>query len=255
VFYTVQPGDTVSGIAVKFDIPAEAIQTANGIIDPRALQIDQVLVIPTPQEGGDGEPTPSPTPFPVVIQGVNFQEIPRGSLWCFGEVINPGNITLSEMVVEVNLYDAEGKLLASKAAFTQLDILPPDGSVPFAVLFDAPPSSFAQYQISAVTAVPLLGQTRYYLDLTPVETSVTAVGESTYRLSGQLQNTGSNNAEAIKLVAVAYDAANRILAQRQATLEVTILRSQARTPFQIDLTIPGAEVSRYAVQAQALRAP
>lgn len=256
VLYTVQSGDTLLGIAIAYELPAEAIQVANGIIDPRSLQIGQVLIIPEPEPEGEAEPTATPTPFPVTIQGINFQNTPQGSLWCFGEVVNPGSTPLSEMVVEASLFDAQGVLLASNAAFTQLDVLGAGQSVPFAILFEKPPQSFAQYQVLAITAVPILGQARYYFDLAPVETSVTLVGQSTYRVSGQLQNIGDSNAETIKLVAVAYDSANRILSQRQAALSVEILRSQARTPFQIDLTLPpDAVVDRYTVQAQALRAP
>ena len=255
ILYTVQSGDTLLGIAIAFDISAEAIQTANGIIDPRSLQIDQVLIIPDPEDENGDQPTPTATPLPVTVQGVNFVRVPPDSLWCFGELRNPGEVLLSEVVVETNLYDAEGKLLASKAVFPQLDVLGPNQTVPFATLFDEPPSSFAQYQVAAISAVPLLGDPRYYLDLSPVEMSVQQVGQATYRLSGQLQNIGQSNAESIKLVAVAYDSAGRVLAQRQAALEVIILRSQARTPFEIDLTVPDGVVDRYGVQAQALRAP
>lgn len=243
------------GIAINFGVPVEAIQTANGIIDPRTLQIDQVLVIPNPQEDDGPEFTATPTPFPVVVRGVSFQRTPQGSLWTFGEVANPGDNLLSELVVEVSLYDAGGKLLSSQAVFTQLDLLLPDHSVPFAVLFEDPPSSFAQYQVSTISAVPILGETRYYLDIAPIETSATLVGESTYRISGQLENIGDQNVEAIKLVAIAYDAAGQVLAQRQATLDVVVLRSRARTPFEVDLTVPDAVVDRYVVQAQGLQVP
>jgi len=252
----VQAGDTLLGIAIAYGVSAEAIQTANGIIDPRSLQIDQVLIIPNPEDEAGAQPTATATPFPVVVQGVNFLENPAGSLWSFGEMVNPGSTTLSEMVVEVNLYDAEGALLASKAAYTQLDILSPGQSVPFALLFDDPPSSFAQYQVSAVSAVPLQGETRYYLDLTPVEVSVAQQGPLSYRISGQLENAGLSSAESIKLVATAYDDANKVVAARQAALDVVVLRSHARTPFQIDLTLPAdVKVSRYAVQAQGLKSP
>lgn len=255
IIYAVQKGDTLLSIAIQFGVSVEAIQTTNGIIDPRLLQIDQVLIIPNPEDERDTAPTPTSTPFPVVVRGVSFQRTPQGSLWAFGEVANPGSDPLSEIVVEVSLYDAEGKLLSSEAVFTQLDLLLPDHSIPFAILFTDPPSPFAQYQASAISAVPILGETRYYLDLVPIETSATLIGGSTYRISGQLENVGNHNVEAIKLVATAYDASNQILAQRQATLDVVILRSQARTPFQIDLTVPNAVVDRYAVQAQGLRVP
>jgi len=254
IIYEVQSGDTLLGIAIKFDVSAEAIQTANGIVDPRRIQIGQALFIPEPEEE-DAQPTLTPTPVPVIVRGVSFQETPQETLWCFGEMMNPGSVTLSELVVEVNLYDAQGNLLASKAAFTQLDILASNQSVPFAVLFEDPPSTFAQYQVRAISAVPLLGKPRYYLELRPIETSANFIGESTYRVSGQLENIGQHNAEAIKLVVTAYDKANKVLAQRQASLEVVVLRSGARTPFALDITAPEGTVARYVVQAQALRAP
>ncbi len=253
IIYTVQPGDTLLGIAIQFEVDAESIQVANGIIDPRSLQIGQALIIPEPEDSS-GAPTATPTPFPLTVQGVNFVENPPGTLWCFGEVANPGGSVLSEMVIGVNLFDANGELLASQAAYTALDVVPIGQTVPFAVPFDDPPASFAQYQVAAISAVPLLGKTRYALTLNPVEVSATQIGEQTYRVSGQLENTGTDDVESIKLVVAAYDEAGKILAERQATLKVVILRSGARTPFQLDLTIPDATVSRYGVQAQALRA-
>ena len=255
IFYAVQSGDTLLSIAIQFGVPVEAIQTANAIIDPRLLQINQVLIIPNPEEESGLEPTPTPTPFPVVVRGVSFQQTPPGSLWAFGEVFNPGDDLLSEIVVEVSLYDAEGKLLSSQAVFTQLDLLMPGGSVPFAVLFENPPASFAQYQATAISAIPILGETGYYVDIVPIETSATLINESIYRIRGQLENVGEYNATAIRLVAIAYDAANRVVAQRQASLEVVVLRSKARTPFTIDLILPQATVDRYAVQAQGMRTP
>ncbi len=256
IVYQVQPGDTLLAIAIAYNVPAEAIQVANGIVDPRSLQIDQLLIIPEPEDEAGDQLPPTPTPVPVTVQGVNFLRTPQGTLWCFGEVLNPGSATLSELVLEVNLYDAEGKLLASKATFTLLDVIASQQRAPFALLVENPPSSFAQYQVSAVSAVPLLGQTRYYLALTPIEVSATVAGASTYRISGQLQNTGPANAESIKLVVVAYDEAGKIVAQRQVSLEVVVLRSRARTPFAVDLTLPAeSTVSRYVVQAQGLRAP
>jgi LysM repeat protein len=255
IIYAIQPGDTLLSIAINFGVSVEAVQTANGIIDPRSLQIDQLLVIPEPIDETGGQPTPTPTPFPVTVRGVSFQPTPQGSLWAFGEGFNPSRDTLSEIVVEVSLYDAEGKLLASEAVFTQLDLLLPSQSVPFAILFNDPPTSFAQYQATAISAVPILGETRYYIDLAPIETSATRISESTYRISGELENIGSENVETIYLVAIAYDEANNVLAQRLATLDVVLLRSHARTPFQIDLTLPDVTVDHYVVQAQGLLAP
>jgi lysozyme len=44
--YTVQSGDTLSGIASKFDVSVEALAQANAIQDQNVIQVGQVLLIP-----------------------------------------------------------------------------------------------------------------------------------------------------------------------------------------------------------------
>jgi LysM repeat protein len=45
--YTVQAGDTLSGIAAKYNTTSQALATANGIADPESiLSIGQILKIP-----------------------------------------------------------------------------------------------------------------------------------------------------------------------------------------------------------------
>ncbi len=53
--YTVQPGDTLSGIAVQFGVAVEVLQELNGIENPDFLAAGQVLRLPeTPIEQGIG---------------------------------------------------------------------------------------------------------------------------------------------------------------------------------------------------------
>ncbi|MEM7349134.1 MAG: LysM peptidoglycan-binding domain-containing protein [Chloroflexota bacterium] len=47
VIYVVQPGDTLSGISVLFDIDIDSLANRNGIEDYRSLRSGQELVIPT----------------------------------------------------------------------------------------------------------------------------------------------------------------------------------------------------------------
>lgn len=46
VIHPVQPGDTLSGIAVLYDVMPDAIVSANSISDPRIISIGQKLLIP-----------------------------------------------------------------------------------------------------------------------------------------------------------------------------------------------------------------
>jgi len=254
VIYSVQGGDTLLKIAIQFNTTTEAIQEANGIVDPRFLQIGQQLIIPPPETDAEAPPTPPPTPPPLDVTAVNFQDAPHGALWCLGTVDNPGDEFLTEVVIEASLFDGAGVLLAREATFTQLDVVPPGQSVPFAILFKEPPSSFAQYQVIAVAGVPLSDQTRYYFDLETFDLHGAPEGVNTYRINGQLRNRGNADVESIRLVAVAYDNENRVLAQRQANLAVSLLKAGSITPFQLDLIIPHGTVDHYQVLAQGLQA-
>jgi LysM repeat protein len=52
--YIVQPGDMLSAIAARYNLSVEALIQANGILDPDALEVGQILTIPvvTPQPPG-----------------------------------------------------------------------------------------------------------------------------------------------------------------------------------------------------------
>jgi LysM repeat protein len=57
IVHVVARGDVLSAIAKKYGVTVSAIVVANGLPNPDALKIGQVLIIPLP-------PTPTPTPTP-----------------------------------------------------------------------------------------------------------------------------------------------------------------------------------------------
>ena len=57
--YTVQPGDTPSGIARRFGISSAQLMSANNITDARKLYVGRQLVIPETGSSGTGSATPA----------------------------------------------------------------------------------------------------------------------------------------------------------------------------------------------------
>jgi LysM repeat protein len=81
--FTVQPGDTLFGIAQEVDVPINALMAANGLTNPDQLSVGQILLIPSeewiaafqerqPTVRARASITPSPVvePHAVEIRGV-----------------------------------------------------------------------------------------------------------------------------------------------------------------------------------------
>lgn len=253
IVYRVQSGDSLLAIAAEFSISSEAIQEANGIIDPRRLQIGQELIIPRPETEAEQPPTPTPTPPPMTIRKLNFQQTPADGLWAIGEIHNPSSEPISEVLVQISLFDRDAQLLTSETAYPQLDVVPAGQAVSFAILFNNPPREFAQYQAVILAGVPMSPNTRYYLDLIAGDLQGQAVDAARYRVKGDLKNAGASDVEGLRLLITAYDDQDRVVAVRQADLPVSVLRSAATTLFEVELTLTGSPVVTFSVQAQGLR--
>ncbi len=249
IIYTIRKGDTLLAVARQFGVSVQAIQDVNGIIDPRRLQIGQEIIIP-PREG-PGEPTavPTPTPVALMIQGLAFYRTPVDSLWCLGEVVNLSGQPAEEVQVQVSLHDEQGQLLALGAAFVQLDILAPGMRAPFAILFPAPPSSFAQYQTRVLSGVRSTHLGPRYLDLTLVEDHGEWLDENTYRVRGQVQNIGQVDAERVAVVITLYDAEGHVVGSRTVGIPAERFLAGAVAPFE-ETIIPLGPVARYEIQVQ-----
>jgi LysM repeat protein len=249
IIYVIKKGDTLLALARQFGVTVDAIQNVNGITDPRRLQVGQEIIIPLVQ--ADDRPTVVPTPTPVAlkIQGLAFYRTPVDSLWCLGEVINLSGKPAEEVEVQVSLHDEEGQLLAMGAAFTQLDILAAGGRAPFAILFAAPPTSFAQYQTRVLNGVPSTHLGPRYPDLAVMEDWGGWLDENNYQVRGQVHNTGDADAEQVSVVITLYDEEDHVVGSRTVGIPADLFLAGAMAPFDVTLT-PLGSVARYDVQVQ-----
>ena len=75
--YTVQSGDTLLGIAVRFSISRRSLAAANGLTDGAQLQVGQVLTIPA-QTTVATAPTSSPAAVPATTTGGRTHTVATG---------------------------------------------------------------------------------------------------------------------------------------------------------------------------------
>ena len=77
--YTVQENDSLSAIATQFGVTVEAIMEANGITDPAALAVGQVLTIPGVSEEPPDVVAETPEPVPTSAPPAATEEPPPPS--------------------------------------------------------------------------------------------------------------------------------------------------------------------------------
>ena len=249
IIYVIKAGDTLIPIARQFGVSVQEIQEANGITDPRRLRIGQEIIIPRPEGADEPVVIPTPTPVALRIQGLAFHRTLTGSLWCLGEVVNVSGEPAEEVQVEVSLHDDQGQLLAAGAAFTELHILAAGDRAPFAILFPAPPSSFAQYQARIVSGVPHTHLGPRYQDLKVTEDWGGWVDENNYQVQGKVQNVGKADAEQVVVVVTLYDEKNHVVGSRTVAIPAEVFLAGAVAPLEITLT-PLGSVARYDGQVQ-----
>ena len=112
--YTVQRGDTLYRIALRFGLPMQQIQSANNIFNPNIIYVGQTLLIP-----GSYNPNPQPVPQPqpqpqpgannyVVRPGDTLARIARSygvNLWSLAQHNRITNVNLIYVGQVLNIPD------------------------------------------------------------------------------------------------------------------------------------------------------
>ena len=249
IVYVLKAGDSLWSISWEYGVSVEALQEANGITDPRTLQIGQELIIPREEQARAIPSTPTPTPVPLELVNLGFYNPPTGGLWCLGEVWNRSGADAELVQVAVSLYNAKRRVLLERSTFTALDIVPRDGRAPFAVLFEEKPADFAAYQAWIVSGEPVTYLGSRYRALQVINDNGEPAGNA-FVVSGQVKNAGDHPARDVFVVVTAYDSEGLVTATRQVAIKDETLAPGTLGRFQARIVPVGDNVASYTVQAQ-----
>lgn len=255
VIYAIRGGDSLLGIANQFGITVQALQEANGITDPRYLQVGQELVIPRPVAApGADTPSATPTALPFAVENVSFNRTPLGELWCFGEIHNTTGADLEQAGVTITLLDEAHKSLAQVQTPVGLALVPAGGRAPFAVRFPQPPATFASYLASATGGVKgFVGG--YYRDLAVRDMKGEGERYTAYTVRGNVLNTGPEDAVDVQITVTLYDGLGRVIGMRRAAPDHNVVPRGGQTSFTIALTPSGGPVAGWRADALGHRVP
>ena len=249
--YTVQTGDTISSIALKFGVSIDDLQAANPEISPNAMSVGQVLNIPSSPDNPSGEPTPTPALF--TVQQIECYPTTDKGMWCFVLVHNDFSDFMENVSAQVTLVDENNATLVSQTALLPLNILPPNTSLPLAVFFPPEIPLDAKPQVQVLTAIQLLPNDERYLPTTINNTLVTVNGDGrSARVSGQvLLPSQAGVASQVWVAGTAYDDAGRVVGVRRWESSAG-LPPGGSLPFEFMVSSIGGRIARveFAVEAR-----
>ncbi|GAB4444917.1 MAG: hypothetical protein OHK0041_01710 [Anaerolineales bacterium] len=213
--YTVQQGETISSIALKFGVSIDELLAANPGVNPNVMSIGAVLQIPGKPQNLSGEATPTPAPFGVE-QSACYPTANRG-MWCFVLAHNDSPDFMENLSAQVTLVDSSGAPIAAQTALLPLNILPPHTSLPLTAYFPPEIPLEAEPRVQVLTAIRLLPGDARYLPATLHDTLVeVGAGGHFANVSGEVRLPEDSLAAAqVWVAAVAYDEQGRVVGVRR----------------------------------------
>ncbi len=151
--YTVSKGDTLYGIALRFDTTVDEIITANPDLSSNVLSIGTQLIIPAGEEGLIPKLS-TPTPIPVPLSKPICYPSNDDGLWCFVSASNEQDTTLENVSALLNLHIPTGEIAASEIAIPPLNLFEKGSRIPLSAYFPPPIPDSYQVYASLLTALP-----------------------------------------------------------------------------------------------------
>lgn len=242
--YIVQKGDTFSEIAESFNISIADLRAANPDISPNTMSIGETLIIPDPSAILTVASTPTPLPV-LITQTICHPDLSAGT-HCFALLQNNTNQILENISVKLNLFDAENASIASETAFTVLDIIPANSSLPAYVYFPDV-NQAVNPQVQLLSAVQ--GNPDNYLPAV-IQNSITEITGNYAQVRGKIYLPAEAQAATqVWIAAVAYDKNTNIVGMRR--WEGGDIQPGGRINFQFGVSSLGQDIETVELFFQA----
>ena len=220
VEYSVQPGDTLSGIASNYGLELAQLQAANPELESQFLQIGQRVRIPLTNAVPVRELLRLDLPPP------DCWPLPTGHQLCLGQVINREERPVADVQLRLRAGAAGG--LGSAA----LRLLPPGVAVPYSVLL---PGNAAGLPQATLHSGHFSDARALALELRAQQ--VSQAGER-YRVIATLYNASAEASGTLRLALLVLDGEERLRALRVRESETGLAAGAARD-FVIEAQVAG----------------
>ena len=253
VTHAVLEGESLLGIAIDYGVSLEALQAANPDVQAQFLSIGTVLIIPPPEGGFAVAATNlAPPPLaPVTLGEPACYALASGNLVCLVEARNPGEVPIENVSARLTLAGGDGLPFASAVAFAALDLIPPGGALPLAVLFqpipDQPIAALGVELLTGNVAADPAPPGRAVL--LPVAAPQGGLLGGRWTVAGQVSNPTDQPLSTPQVALALYDAAGRLIGYRKQTLTPGLAPGETRA-FTLAADVLAGAVDHFAVFAE-----
>ncbi len=255
--HTIKKGEDLGGIAYAYRISLTALMAANPDVNPYALSVGQVLVIPpsskaTTESGGD-EGIPSPTPVALEVENPHCYTSSDGGVWCFSMVHNSSQLAVEGVTARVRLTGKNEEEILTETAVTPLNLLPAGSELPLSVYFPAPaPSGSLRASIQLLTALPSAGEENNYLplDVELTRTDIAANGLSAEATINLVLKEGDSKETEVWAAVTAFNASGKIVGMRKHVENAKLATENPKT-IQVQVFSSGDRIDSLKVAAEA----
>lgn len=221
--YTIQPGDTLLGLALARGVGLDELQALNPDVRAEALQIGQQIVVPASSQADlivpDAETTGS------LVAGEPQLVADEQGVWVLGRVLNVGDVALAPAELTVTVRAASGDELTTATLWTAGRRIDPDSFAPYAIYL--PGLNGAGATASVTVQAPGLAGAPAWPDLS-VDELVVATEEGATVVGGRLVNAGDMSITDLLLTITFYDSSGRYTGYRQLTLSDQLAAGDSR---------------------------
>lgn len=214
--HMVASGETMLGVAIRYGVTLEELQTANPDVDPQFLSVGTGLIIPL----GGQIPEAAPTPTAVLMETSDpvCYRSGDGGEWCFMLINNNRQMSVENLSAWIGLYDAEGEIITSQVAVGPVNILRPGQAMPLIAFFSPPlPTQFVA-RGDLLTAVEIAADDDRYLDWHLNSLTINVLGEqdNLALVTGSVEQPLEGALPSvIWVVAIAYDQHGQVVGVRK----------------------------------------
>jgi LysM repeat protein len=202
----VRPGDTLLGIALDFGLSVDDLRAANAGIDPLALQVGQIIIIPPPRT----TVALIFTPVPLTLDPPICQHMITSGLLCLGQVHNPFDQPLSGVRIALTLLAADSTPLHQITTGLEQTLIPPHASAPYSAIL---PTDALNRVMAAVLSAHLVDQPSNATQLDIVAEQM-QVEQNRYRVIVTLRNASDQPTGPARLILTVVDADNQVVGLR-----------------------------------------